>query len=502
MGMARIRPLRGGVKEFFVQCNIFRWSAPHAIDSGRGGSYRAAMAKERIERDSMGTVTVPADALYGAQTQRARNNFDIGGEPMPLAFVHAVVLIKRAAAEANQALGLLDSGVAGAIVAAAQTVLAGDFADQFPVDVYQTGSGTSTNMNVNEVLAALASRSLGRPVHPNDDVNLGQSSNDVIPSAIHVSAARSVEDLLMPALEHLAHVIEERGAQLTTVVKTGRTHLMDAMPLTFAQELSAWSAQVRSCAARLEACQPRLLTLPLGGTAVGTGVNAHPQFAQRAVARIAQHTGLDFCVSANPFEGMAAQDTAVEFSGQLRVAAVCLTKIANDLRWMNSGPLAGLGEITLRALQPGSSIMPGKVNPVVPEAVAMAMAQVIGNDAAIAMAGQSGNFQLNVMLPLIARNLLSSASLVARSARALADSAIATFSVNTAAIERALSRNPILVTALNPIIGYAKAAEIAKRAYAEGRPVIDVAEEMTDISRSRLEALLDPATLALPHSKP
>jgi fumarate hydratase class II len=449
----------------------------------------------RIEQDSLGPVRVPDDALYGAQTQRAVDNFSISGEAMPAAFIAAVVLVKQAAARANVSLGLLDATVGQAIESATARLLAGEFADQFPVDVYQTGSGTSTNMNVNEVVAALASATTGGAVHPNDDVNRCQSSNDVIPAAIHISAARSLAQGLLPALDHLAAVIERRAAEFATVVKTGRTHLMDAMPLTLGQELGGWAAQVRLDVVRLRSTFGRLLMLPLGGTAVGTGVNAHPEFARRAVAEIANDTGLSFRLTDNTFAGMAAQDTAVELSGQLRVVAVTLTKIANDLRWMNSGPLAGLGEIALAALQPGSSIMPGKVNPVVPEAVAMAATQVIGNDTAVTIAGASGNFQLNVMLPLIARNLLQSSQLLARAARALADAAIGDFIVNQNAIEGALARNPILVTALNPIIGYAKAAEIAKRAYAEGRAVVDVAAEMTDLSRAELARLLDPAAL-------
>ncbi len=450
---------------------------------------------ERIEHDSMGAVHLPASARYGAQTERARRNFTIGGEPLPMAFIAAVVEIKRAAAAANGALGELDRDLARAIESAAERVLAGGFDDQFPIDVYQTGSATSTNMNVNEVLANVASEELGRPVHPNDHVNRGQSSNDVIPSAIHVSAALAIDAELIPALAHLADQIDRRADEFADVVKTGRTHLMDAMPVTFGQELSAWSAQMRSGIARLRSTWPRLLELPLGGTAVGTGVNAHPQFAARAIEQLSRTTTVAFVPAANRFAGMASQDTAVELSGQLRVIAVGLAKIANDLRLMNSGPLAGFGEIALPALQPGSSIMPGKVNPVIPEAVAMAAAQVMGNDAAIGIAAQSGNFQLNVMLPLVARNLLANIGLLARAARALADHAIAGFTVNRSAITATLARNPILITALNPVIGYAKAAEIAKRAYATNRAIIDVAEEMTDIPRGELERLLDPAHL-------
>jgi len=359
------------------------------------------------------------------------------------------------------------------------------------VDVFQTGSGTSTNMNANEVIAHLASARLGRAVHPNDHVNMGQSSNDVIPTAIHVSAAMLVAETLLPALERLAVTIERRAAQLADLPKTGRTHLMDAMPVTFGQELSGWAAQIRHGIERVRATEPRLHELALGGTAVGTGINAHPRFGARAAELLAERTGIPFRVGTNHFELLSAQDTAVELSGQLKVIAVSLMKIANDLRWMNSGPLAGLGEISLPALQPGSSIMPGKVNPVIPEAVAMVAAQVIGNDATITVAGQSGNFQLNVMLPVIAYNLLQSLELLGRAAQALAEKAIAGFTVNEARLGEALSRNPILVTALNSVIGYEQGARIAKTAYQQGRPVLDVALELSGLSREQLTRLLD-----------
>jgi fumarate hydratase class II len=450
----------------------------------------------RTERDSMGELQVPADALWGAQTQRAVQNFPISGLPMPRAFIGALGLVKQAAARANTRLGLLDAAVARAIEGAAEEVAAGRLDAHFPIDVFQTGSGTSTNMNANEVIATLATRRLGKAVHPNDHVNMSQSSNDVIPTTIHLSAALGVRRELIPALERLRDTLLAKEREVGAVVKTGRTHLMDAMPVTLGQELSGWRAQIESGLARLAATEPRLLALAQGGTAVGTGINAHPDFGARFCEALAELTRTPFTPARNYFEALSSQDTAVELSGQLKTLAVSLMKIANDLRWMNSGPLAGLGEISLPALQPGSSIMPGKVNPVIPEAAAMVAAQVIGNDAAITVAGQAGNFQLNVMLPVIARNLLESIRLLANISRALADSAIAGFKVNHARLAEALERNPILVTALNPVIGYEKGAAIAKKAYAEGRPVREVAEKMTDLPREELARLLDPADLA------
>ncbi len=449
----------------------------------------------RVEHDSMGELKVPAGALWGAQTQRAVENFRISGRPLPRAFIGALGLVKQAAARANRALGLLEARLAQAVEAAAAEVAAGQHDAQFPLDVFQTGSGTSSNMNANEVIAALATRRLGSTVHANDHVNMCQSSNDVIPTAIHVSAALTVRRELMPALAHLRVALEQKEREVEGVVKTGRTHLMDAMPVTLAQELSGWRTQIENGVARLESVEPRLLALAQGGTAVGTGINAHPDFARHFCAELSELTGLAFVPARNYFEALAAQDTAVELSGQLKVIAVSLMKIANDLRWMNSGPLAGLGEIALPALQPGSSIMPGKVNPVIPEATTMVAAQVIGNDAAITVAGQSGNFQLNVMLPVIAYNLLESIQLLAAVARALADNAIAGFKVNAAHIAEALDRNPILVTALNPVIGYEKGAAIAKQAYAQGRPIREVAAEMTDLPSEELAKLLDPTEL-------
>ncbi|MBV1906388.1 MAG: class II fumarate hydratase [Pseudomonadales bacterium] len=445
----------------------------------------------RQESDSMGSLKVPADALYAAQTQRAVENFPVSGLVMPEKFIHAICLIKESAARVNLELKLLDKSKADAIQLAAQDIRAGDFLAHFPVDVFQTGSATSSNMNANEVLANMASKTAREPVLANDHVNMGQSSNDVVPTAIHLSASIAINDTLLPALAYLKTAIDKKGATLAKITKTGRTHLMDAMPLTMEQELSAWSAQISSNIARIESVLPRLHALGQGGTAIGTGINAHPEFKDRMATVLSELTGLTLTPNSNLFESIATQDTAVELSGQLKTTAVSIMKIANDLRWMNSGPLAGLGEIALTALQPGSSIMPGKVNPVIPEAAAMVAAHVIGNDAAITIGGQSGNFQLNVMLPMIAYNLLQSIELLSNVAKLLADKAIADFKVREDTLNDALARNPILVTALNPIIGYAKAAEIAKKAYKDDRALLDVAEEMTDISRSELERLLD-----------
>jgi fumarate hydratase class II len=441
----------------------------------------------------MGEVAVPETALWGAQTQRAVQNFQFSGLRMPREFIAALALIKWAAARANQSLGLLAAELSESIQKAALEVADGLHDAHFPIDVFQTGSGTSSNMNANEVIARLASRD-ERAVHPNDHVNMSQSSNDVIPTTIHVSAALALERDLLPALDHLEQTIARRAGELSSVVKTGRTHLMDAMPVTFGQELSGWQSQIVQARSRLVDSGRRIRELPIGGTAVGTGINAHPEFAPRVIAELRARTGVEFSRAANLFAGLASQDSAVELSGQLKVLAVALLKISNDLRWMNSGPLAGLGEISLPALQPGSSIMPGKVNPVIPEAVAMIAAQVIGNDATITIAGQSGNFELNVMLPVIAHNLLESLRLLARGSRALAD-VVAGFTVNRERVAEALARNPILVTALNPVIGYEQGAAIAKKAYQEGRPLLDVAREMTSLDEATLRRLLDPAEL-------
>jgi len=453
------------------------------------------MSQYRIERDSMGELKVPADALYGAQTQRAVDNFPISGLTMPREFIRALGLIKSAAAQANADLGHLKKTSAKAIRRASEQVAAGAYDAQFPIDVFQTGSGTSSNMNANEVIAHLCAAA-GTKVHPNDDVNNGQSSNDVIPTAIQVSAALTVSEKLLPALAHLRKTIDVRARELRKVAKTGRTHLMDAMPVTFGQELGGWSAQIRSNIERLQDALKRMRKLPQGGTAVGTGINADAQLGPRVAAELSKMTGVKFESSDNYFEGISSQDAAVELSGQMKTLACSLMKISNDLRWMNSGPLAGLGEIELPALQPGSSIMPGKVNPVIPEAMAMVCAQVIGNDATITIAGQSGNFQLNVMLPVVALNLLQSVELLANAARLLADKSIAGFKVREDKIKEALNRNPILVTALNAVIGYDKGAATAKKAYKEGRPIIDVALETTGLPRKKLEELLDPAALA------
>jgi fumarate hydratase class II len=449
----------------------------------------------RVEHDSMGALDVPATALWGAQTQRAIQNFPPSGLKMPRAFIRALGLIKQAAAAANRDLGAMLPDLAAAIQEAAQEVARGRYDEHFPVDVFQTGSGTSSNMNANEVIANLASRRLGRAVHANDEVNLGQSSNDVVPTAIHVAAALLLHENLLPALGTLSAAIDARARELVHVAKTGRTHLMDAMPVTLAQELGGWRTQIERGCERLRSVMPRLLSLAQGGTAVGTGINAHPGFGAAFARQLTAATGLEFKPSSDYFEALSCQDTAVELSGQLKVVAVSLTKISNDLRWMNSGPFAGLGELALPALQPGSSIMPGKVNPVVPEAVTMIAAQVIGNDATITVAGQSGNFQLNVMLPVIAYDLVQSLELLGIGCRNLAEHAIAGFKVNEARLREALDRNPILVTALNPLIGYEKGAAIAKKAYAQGRPILDVAAEMTGMRVDELRRLLDPLTL-------
>ncbi|MDI9239691.1 class II fumarate hydratase [Lysobacter sp. LF1] len=451
----------------------------------------------RTERDSMGELQVPAQALWGAQTQRAVQNFPISGRPMPREFIRALGLIKAAAAEVNGGLGLLGKGTSQAIRAAALAVAGGEHDAQFPIDVFQTGSGTSSNMNANEVIAALANASgkVAKAIHPNDHVNLGQSSNDVIPTAIRVGALIATTEQLLPALKHLRRAIEKQARALGKVTKTGRTHLMDAMPLTFAQEFGAWAAQLASAQARIEDALKRVRRLPIGGTAIGTGINADPRFGKGMARVLSSLAGTKFESAADKFEGIAAQDDAVELSGQLNALAVALMKIANDLRWMNSGPLAGLGEIELPALQPGSSIMPGKVNPVIPEATCMVCAQVMGHHTAITVAGQSGNFQLNVMLPLIAYDLLDSIGLLSNVMRLLADRAIDGLKARPERVREALDRNPILVTALNPLIGYEKAAAIAKQAYKEGRPVLDVAVEVSGLSAKELRRLLDPTAL-------
>ena len=465
----------------------------------------------RIERDSMGEVAVPVDALYGAQTQRAVENFAISRQPMPERFVRALVVKrnswwwaprKAAAARANIALEQVPADIGHAIDRAATQLLQDPaLMSHFPVEIFQTGSGTSSNMNANEVIATVATRLIGSgaanpvTVNANDHVNAGQSSNDSIPTVLHISAAQALQGELLPALDLLVQTLQDKIQSDGHHVKTGRTHLMDAMPLRLGQELGGWCAQIDARRAQLRGLLPSVCELAQGGTAVGTGINAHPDFARRFAEELSALTGLSFRPAPDFFAALSAQDTAVALSGALKGLAVSLMKIANDLRWMNSGPLAGLAEIELHALQPGSSIMPGKVNPVIPEAVTMVCAQVIGHDTAITIAGQSGNFQLNVMLPLIATNLLDSLALLSAATKALAEQAIRDFKVNKDGLQHALARNPILVTALNREIGYLKAAAIAKRAYAEKRPILDVAEEMTDFDRATLQQMLDPAKL-------
>jgi len=458
-------------------------------------SQSISSTETRIEKDSMGSLDVPANALYGAQTQRAINNFPISGIPMPKAFIQALCYVKFACSDSNQELGLLSEQKADAIQTAAKEVIQGDYYDHFPIDMFQTGSGTSTNMNANEVLANLAKQLTGVDVHPNDDLNMSQSSNDIIPTTTHVAASIALEETLLPALRHLVEVIEDRQAELADVVKTGRTHLMDAMPIKISQELGAWKAQITDNMERLRETQKRIQKLPQGGTAVGTGINADPEFGRLVAANLATITAIEFESMDNLFIGLSSQDTALELSGQLNVLAASMMKIANDLRWMNSGPLAGLGEIQLPALQPGSSIMPGKVNPVIPEAVCMVAAQIMGNHTAITVGAQSGNFQLNVMLPLVAQNLLQSIEIAASSCTQLADLAIKGFTVNESHIQKALDVNPILVTALNRVVGYEKGAAIAKEAYRSARPVLDVALEMTDLDEATLKQYLNPALL-------
>ncbi|HEV2065823.1 MAG TPA: class II fumarate hydratase [Thermomicrobiales bacterium] len=457
----------------------------------------------RTVRDSMGEMRVPKDALYGASTARAVENFPISGITFSRPFLRALGLIKASAASVNTELGLLDRDLAAAIETAALEVADGVLDAEFPLDIFQTGSGTSTNTNANEVIAARAAAHApaGVEPHPNDHVNMSQSSNDVIPTAIHVSAYLLIADGLLPALTHLEATLQGRAGDTHDVVKTGRTHLMDATPVRLGQEIGGWAAQVRNARARIESSLPRLAQLAIGGTAVGTGLNAPAGFGARVAGELSRRTGLPFAETDNHFEAQASQDTAAEISGQLRTCAVALLKIANDLRLMNSGPIAGLGEIVLPALQPGSSIMPGKINPVIPEATMMVAAQVIGNDMTITIGAQHGNFELNVMLPVIAHNLLQSIELLTNVSRVLADKAVAGFTVNVEGIADLVDRNPIMVTALNPIIGYDNAARIAKQAYAEGRTVKDVAAELTDLSPGDLDRILDAAELAEPGIK-
>ncbi len=453
--------------------------------------------KIRVEHDSMGEVEVPEDALYGAQTQRAVDNFPISGITQPRAIIRALGLIKQACAISNHHLGLLNEARSRAITLAAVEIANGKHDKEFPIDIFQTGSGTSSNMNANEVIANLASRESGMTVHPNDHVNMGQSSNDVFPAAIHVAASLLLNESLLPAMDKLEASLERRRNELDSMVKTGRTHLMDAMPVTMGQEISGWQDQINRTKNQIQNAAVALLDLPLGGTAVGTGINTPENFGEECAKALQASTGLAFKVRDNFFSGLSSQDDAVALSGQLKTLAVAMMKIANDLRWMNSGPLAGLGEISLPALQPGSSIMPGKINPVIPEAVAMACAQVMGNDTTVTIAGQSGTFQLNVMLPVLANNLISSIELMSNACEVLAEKAIDGFTVNEYVLNQSLERNPILVTALNPVIGYELGAQIAKRAYAENRAVKELALEMTDLDEAEIDRLLDPYKLTL-----
>ncbi|MBU4186651.1 MAG: class II fumarate hydratase [Propionicimonas sp.] len=454
----------------------------------------------RIEHDTMGQVQVPARALYGAQTQRAVENFPISGRGLSSHHIAALAQIKAAAALANAELGVLPAPVAEAIVAAADEVISGSHNDHFPIDVFQTGSGTSSNMNTNEVIASLASARLGEPVHPNDQVNASQSSNDVFPSSIHIAATQAIGEVLIPGLETLAASLAAKSSEFAEVVKAGRTHLMDATPITLGQEFSGYATQVRYGIARIQATLPRLCELPLGGTAVGTGINTPPGFSARVIELIAERTGLPLVEAPNHFEAQAAQDSLVEASGALRTVAVSLVKIANDLRWMGSGPRTGIGEITLPDLQPGSSIMPGKVNPVLPEATVMVAAQVIGNDAAIAFAGAQGNFDLLVMLPVMARNLLESITLVGNVSQLLATRCVDGIEANVDRCLELAQSSPAIVTPLNRIVGYEAAAKIAKHAVKANLRIAEAVRDLGyvtrgEISEEQLGAVLDVRTM-------
>lgn len=456
------------------------------------------MADYRIEKDSMGEVKVPKDAYYGAQTQRAFENFPVSNIGFSGDFISALGRVKKAAAIVNSDLDLLDDEVSDAVQKAAQEVIDNKFDSDFVVDIFQTGSGTSTNMNANEVIAKRANEvksGTDITIHPNDHVNFGQSSNDVIPTTIRVSAALSINQKLITALELLHKALLEKGDELKDVVKTGRTHLMDAMPVTIQQEFGGYARQIELGIERLESALQRIQELPQGGTAVGTGINTHAEFGKRFAAAISEDTGLDFVEAENHFEAQATVDAPVELSGQLKTIAVGLMKIGNDFRWMNSGPNSGLGELQLKALQPGSSIMPGKVNPVIEESLTMVCAQVIGNDTAITVGGQSGNFELNVMLPVVAHNLLQSIDILANAAKNFAERSVQGLTANREKIKQMVGKNPVLVTALNPLIGYDKAAKIAKTAFAEDRAVMEVAKEMTDLSEEELKKALDPINM-------
>jgi fumarate hydratase class II len=446
----------------------------------------------RVEKDSMGEMKLPKDALYGPQTQRAVENFPISGEPLPREFIAALGTIKRAAARVNRALGLLDEPVANAIEQAAAQVADGRRDAEFPIDVFQTGSGTSSNMNANEVIAHLASGILGRKVHPNDQVNLCQSSNDVIPTALHVSALLLIERELLPALDHLRRTLDAKAHEFNDVIKTGRTHLMDATPIRLGQEFGGYASQVEHGIARVRAVLPDLRELAIGGTAVGTGLNSHPEFGARMAGELTELTGSAFSEARNHFEAQGAQDGAAWASGALNSVAASLIKIANDVRLMNSGPRCGLGEITLPAIQPGSSIMPGKVNPVICEAVIQVGAQVMGNHVAITLGAQWGQLDLNTMLPMVARNLLESVRLLAAAARVFADKALVATRANVETCRDYVEISPSMATALNPLIGYDAAADIAKKSFATRRPVRELAREMTKLSTQEIDHALDP----------
>ena len=462
------------------------------------------MQEYRIEKDSLGEVKVPKDAYWGAQTQRAIENFPISGIPFPVVFIRSLGHIKLSCAKVNVELGILDKKLARAIIQACDEIVKGKFDDQFPLDIFQTGSGTSTNMNANEVIATRANEIVtGRkntksPVHPNDHVNMGQSSNDVIPTTIHVAAYLQLKELLLPSLGLLYKTMENKSKNYKNVVKTGRTHLMDAMPITLQQEISGWATQIKYSIKRIDSTLPRLSELAIGGTAVGTGINTHPQFGKKVSEVLSELTGITFIEAQNHFEAQSSQDAVVELSGQLKTLATSLMKIANDMRWMNSGPITGLSEIRLPSLQPGSSIMPGKVNPVILEAVRMVCAQVMGNDAVISIANSMGDFQLNVMLPVIAHNIIQSITILANASQLLAEKAIKGFEVNEKHILELIHMNPIIATVLNPIIGYDKAAEVVKKALKERKTVKQVVVEMGYLSKEKAEKILKPEVMTKP----
>ena len=462
------------------------------------------MNNDRVEKDSLGEIKVPGNAYWGAQTQRAIENFPVSGITLPFVFIRSLALIKRASARVNRRLGLLDARRTDAIVRACTEIIQGKLNDQFPLDVFQTGSGTSTNMNANEVIAGRANEIIGgarnskSPVHPNDHVNMGQSSNDVIPSAIHVSAYLQTSEQLLPALTFLHKTITTKAQEYRAVVKTGRTHLMDAMPITVGQEMSGWAAQIENAIVQIKSALPRLSELALGGTAVGTGVNTNRKFGRLVAKELSIATKLKFKEAPNHFEAQSSQDGIVELSGHLKTYATALLKISNDLRWMNSGPVAGLGEIQLPSLQPGSSIMPGKVNPVIAESARMVAVQVVGNDTVVTVSNGLGEFQLNVMLPVIAYNILQSISLLASVSHLLAERAVAPLKVNELHIAELIQRNPIIATVLNPIIGYDKAAEVVKKAIREKKTVKQVVIEMGLLPAADADKILNPAVMTKP----